>query len=63
MTLTAALCPPHHWWIEELTGGWQRWECYRCGFERKQEVTPVAERPFAVWTPRSRREEEASTMS
>lgn len=33
----AAVCPPHHWMIDEDDMGRQRWACCKCGLVRQEE--------------------------
>ena len=55
MALAAAVCPPHHWLIEEHPNGLQHWACCRCGCEREQQQAVPADRPTASWGPRQPR--------
>jgi hypothetical protein len=52
MDRAPVLCPPHHWLVEEQSGGLQHWACYRCGAEREQHPPAPAERASTSWFPR-----------
>jgi hypothetical protein len=43
-----AICPPHHWLIDdEPSDGRERWSCQRCGLVRRETPRPAAARRLA----------------